>query len=243
MAEAYVRTFREIAKLDEATFFTRFAGPIVEITAAVAVSERESMARTIFDLHRRQAETVLQVLGQGIRLFSDELAAGKLPSTSILVMASANGLLAETGVVASVEQKKWLNEASADGSHEFSADLAPAGPNAITLFIKGKRITIQDCCDLSVRSSKFIFALKNTHDLSVQAELPLKDYDFCNAKEVAAHQNVSEPTVRQQMRHLKKEVDEAARALGISWSDFTIVENRPGQGYRINPRARFVRLK
>jgi hypothetical protein len=109
MAEAYVRTFQEMARLDETAFFTRFAGPVTEIITAVPVAERETIARNIYDLHMRQAETVRQVLSQGIRLFSDELAAGSLSSSSVLVLASANGVLATAENTTSIEQKKMAH--------------------------------------------------------------------------------------------------------------------------------------
>jgi 7-cyano-7-deazaguanine synthase in queuosine biosynthesis len=79
LIEGYVRTYREIAELDEEAFWLRFP----ELTRLASHVTGEKL-RALYDLYRRQWTDLEQVLSAQVEAHKQEIVLGLLPSDCLL---------------------------------------------------------------------------------------------------------------------------------------------------------------
>src|SRR5258708_29437289 len=91
MLESYVRAAAEVAKQTDNEFFAQH-GEVSRIIGHLPGTPDENATR-IVDLHRRHAEDVENVLDEGIRSHAKDLRKGKLPESSLLMLALPRGTI------------------------------------------------------------------------------------------------------------------------------------------------------
>jgi hypothetical protein len=85
MLESYVRTATEIGKMSDVEFFSKF-GEASRVLRHVGGTADEAGTK-IWDLHRRHAQRVLDVLDGSIRDHATEIREGKLPDSCLVILA------------------------------------------------------------------------------------------------------------------------------------------------------------
>ena len=91
MAESYVRTALELREISELAFFGRFGGESLRACSGFPSLKTDTVAEQVLGLHRRHGQRIWDVLTNAIKVHSDELLHGALPSSSVLMMAITRG--------------------------------------------------------------------------------------------------------------------------------------------------------
>ncbi len=84
MVESYVRHYREIEQMSETDFWIQNE-KLIGLLPFLPGSTSEK-ARKIYDLHRRNAEQVAEVVRAQIKLHSDEIRRSEIAPGSLLAM-------------------------------------------------------------------------------------------------------------------------------------------------------------
>jgi hypothetical protein len=86
MLESYVRTARRVKDMSDTTFFSEF-GETHRVTRHIRGMRVDDAASRILDLYKRHAMEVCDVITGGIREHAQDISDGKLPSSSLLILA------------------------------------------------------------------------------------------------------------------------------------------------------------
>lgn len=86
MLESYVRTARRVKEMSDAAFFSEF-GEAHRITHQIRGVGVDQAGRDILNLYKRHSAGVCDVIAKGIQAHAQEVSEGKVPSTSLLILA------------------------------------------------------------------------------------------------------------------------------------------------------------
>jgi len=86
MLESYVRTAKRIKDMSEAIFFSEF-GEVHRVTQHIKGVSVDEAASKIFDLYKRHASEVWNVITMGIQKHAKEISDGKVPNDCMLILA------------------------------------------------------------------------------------------------------------------------------------------------------------
>ena len=100
-----------------------------------------------------------------------------------------------------------------------------------------KRVLFQGGHHLDGASFDIVEALiEDFRDAKRQrAEVP-----FVSARKLTSRLRISEPSIRQQIGRLRKALEPLTVLFGIPMENNTFIENRDGDGYRLNPEWREI---
>ncbi len=86
MLESYVRTAKRVKDMSDSTFFSEF-GEVHRVIRQIQGMSIDDAASRILDLYKRHATEVCDVITAGIREHAQNISDGKLPSSSLLILA------------------------------------------------------------------------------------------------------------------------------------------------------------
>jgi 7-cyano-7-deazaguanine synthase in queuosine biosynthesis len=223
MAAAYVKYHRGFAEIQPDHFLPRCP----EITSALAHfgdTPREQAAARIFEMYMRHHEDVARVLESGAQAYARELSRGTLPGGSVLAMLFNRHRLEVLEPADCSHQVQAFMERLAPATCEFAVD---ASARKIEfqgdLVLEGKNFDLFEALLPAFRTGKTQRA----------------DIAFVSAPELARRLGLEDASLRQQVRRLREAVSEhLAVQLGLPFDEQDVIENRSGEGYRINPQLR-----
>lgn len=225
MAVAYVRFFQKVNKTTRSQFLAEFPQLSAAINNIPGLTAKQATDR-IFDLYQRHAADVLKVIEDGVREHGPALLRGELPSSALLSLCFTRNMATHAPIQDYDRQ-----------TVEFM-DRLTAQPLEFAVNEKERRILF-----------KGEFALDGVNYKLVEALLPnfrtgKKDgveIAFIRADNLAAAVRMTEPSMRQQVKRLRKALaDNLTPSLGIVFDTNSFIENRERAGYRLNPALKEV---
>ncbi|CAA7618999.1 conserved hypothetical protein [Magnetospirillum sp. SS-4] len=222
MAVAYVKFSQTFSSLTKVGFISEHP----QITSALrflpGLSADEARDK-IYDLYRRHAQDVLDVIRGGLQAHADELVRGELPAGSLLSMCFSRGHI-DIPPPSGYDQKvKDFMDGLGKPVCEFAVD-ADAG-----------RILFKGGFFLEGTNFKLVQALLDNHRIGKKAAAEIA---YVAPSALADALSIDEQSLRQQIARLKKAVNETLpAALGIV---LEFIENKQREGYRLNPELREV---
>ena len=86
MVESYVRTAKRVKDMSDAAFFSEF-GEVHRVTQHIKGMTVDQAASGVLDLYKRHATEVCDVITKGIEKHAQDICAGKVPRTCLLILA------------------------------------------------------------------------------------------------------------------------------------------------------------
>ena len=222
MAVAFVKFCQTFVSLTKAGFISEHP----QITSALrylpGLSADDAKDR-IYDLYRRHAHDVLEVIQDGLKLHADELVRGELPTGSLLSMCFSRGHIDSPPPSGYDQKVKAFIDELGKPVCEFAVD-TDAG-----------KILFKGGFSLEGANFKLIQVLLDNHRMGKKAAAEIA---FIASPDLALALKMDEQSLRQQIARLKKAVHETLpAALGIV---LDVIENKQREGYRLNPELREV---
>ena len=222
MAVAYVKFAQTFSSLTKIGFISEHP----QITSALrflpGLSANEARDR-VYDLYRRHAGDVLDVIREGLQTHADELVRGELPAGSLLSMCFSREHI-DVHPPSGYDQKvKDFMDGLSKPVGEFAVD-ADAG-----------KILFRGGFSLGGSNFKLVLALLDNHRIGKKAATEIA---YTAPSALADALSIDEQSLRQQIARLKKSVNET---LSVDMGVVTeFIENRQREGYRLNPALREV---
>ena len=219
LAIAYVGFFREFASLNKARFIAQYP-EIASSLRSFGIPADEAATR-IFDLYQRHASDVNAVLEAGSRRHLGELLRGEIPPGALLAMCFNRTTLEappEPGYDAGV---KRFMDALSEPRCEFAVD------------DRKQRIVFKGDFALTGAHYKLINALLGNFRAGKTSG---SEIAFFRPDKLADSLEIDQPSLRQQIGRLRRTVSERLSVdQGIHLGTDGFIENRPADGYRLNP--------
>lgn len=216
----YVSFFRKIGSMTK----DRFLVDLPEIVSALDhfpdLTADEASAH-LFDLFQRHARSVEDVIARGASEHAGPLFRGEVPAGSLLATCFARGDRVEIAPSSNYDQHvtAFVDRLSAP-ILEFAMD---HGAGQVLFHggycLEGANYRFVNALIESFRSAK-----------RTRSEIP-----FMTPHNVAATMEVSEQSMRQQLRRLRDALDPLAVMLGIPLDQDSFIETKERAGYRLNP--------
>ena len=86
MLESYIGMAKRVRNMSDTAFFTEF-GEVHRVTQHIKGLSANDAATQILALHKRHATEVGNVITKGIKDYAQDISDGKVPSTSLLILA------------------------------------------------------------------------------------------------------------------------------------------------------------
>lgn len=225
MAVAYVKCCQTLASTPK----NRFLADYPEVTSALAhfpgLSADEAKNR-IYDLYRRHAEDVLNVVAEGTKRHMNELVRGDLPAGALLSMCFNRSRIEVSPPSGYDRQVKDFMDRLETPVCEFAVDA------------DAKRILFKGDFHLEGVNFKLVEALLQNHR---DGKRTAADVAFIRAPDLADLLGTTEASLRQQVGRLRKQVtDRLAVDLGVVLGIDDFIENKERAGYRLSPKLREV---
>ena len=244
MAESYVRTALELHQIGDLAFFSRFGGETARVLNCFPSLSPDEVGHRVFDLHQRHALAIWDVLKAAVEGHSEELISKGLPASSLLVMT-----VSTTGAPALAFMGKrgdslqtWVNEVE---DERASAATKKADGDGLQLAVdaKTKRVVVGDLLQLGDADSRLVQELHAVFQQDLWAGRSPENYQYVTSHKLAESLQIVEPTVRQRVTRCRTAVHDAyKRKFGQDPPKHLLIENKAGQGYRLNPHIRFVAI-
>lgn len=226
MAVSYVSFFKKVVATPKERFVVDFPEIVSAISSFPDISAGEAASR-IYDLFQRQAKAVESVIAAGLKEHAAALFRNELPAGSLLSICFARNsveILPPSDYDA--QAKAFLDRLSAP-VFEFAIDetrQTVVFRSAATLTEANFRIVEQLLPDFR-RTKK-----------------EGGDVPFTPSRALAKRLQVSEASLRTQLRRLRAALEPLVVDLGLPLDNDSFIENRPHAGYRLNPAVRELSL-
>jgi 7-cyano-7-deazaguanine synthase in queuosine biosynthesis len=227
MAAAYVKFFREFGTCPNGGLIARYP----EVTAALNHFDDtppRAAEQRIYELYMRHHQDVVKVLDRGAEEHRDLLIRGALPAGCLLSMLFNRQHL-ETAVASNYQEeaRAFMDRLPAPGC-DFAVEVGTG-----KIHFRGHLV-------LEGANSELFHALLPAFRAAKQNA---EEGPFIPTGELTESLGMNEWSLRQQVGRLRKAVTEhLAVQLGLPFGQDDVIENRPGQGYRINPQLREIML-
>jgi 7-cyano-7-deazaguanine synthase in queuosine biosynthesis len=219
LALAYVRSASDIKAMSEVAFFSRYG----EASRAVGFFAEPpgTVAKRIFDLHRRHANAVCAVFDGAILTYAAGLREGTLPSSCLLtlVVGQRYGGSAYPAQTPAIEQP------------------IPARPE-IRMAIEEarKRVVFKRWGEIAGVSAELLIALAERFRKATKDELAPENYPFVKTADLLRGLRCKEETLRRRVLRCRSQIAHLAMAAGEpAPATDAVIENIQWRGYRLNP--------
>ena len=244
MAESYVRTALDLLQIGDLAFFGRFGGETARVLKCFSSLSPDEVGRRVLDLHQRHAQGIADVLQAAVAMHSAELVSKTLPPSSLLVMTvSTTGAPALAFMGKRVDSlQTWVNEVE---DERASAATKKAEGDGLQLAVdaKTKQVVVRDLLRLGDADSRLVRELHAVFQQDLSAGRTPENYQYVTSHKLAESLQIDEPTVRQRVTRCRTSVRDAyKRKFGQDPPKYLLIENKASQGYRLNPRIRFVAI-
>jgi 7-cyano-7-deazaguanine synthase in queuosine biosynthesis len=227
MAEAYVLAAYRHARSTEQGFLSAH-GQLFRTLKFLDMPFDEA-ARRLHDLHVRHGKAVLEVINQQLTVGDVIGSRLGLPDSCLLAMIQAPAIMSGY----------WdIDDASEpSASEKVAAQSFSVIPRPINFAINsdGTRVVFDAGVALSGRSAQIVRKLMSAYHDGLRAARGDDGFKFITAKSLAKSLGLDEQGFRQAIRRLRRSLTEQfEHRVGATIDDCDVVENRPGQGYRLN---------
>lgn len=227
MALSYVACFKGIGATTKERFLVKYPEVVSALNHFRGVSTEEASDR-LHHLFQRQAQTVEAVIADGLVQHAGALYRGEVPSGSLLALCTTRGHIETRPSLDYDAQAKAFMDRLAEAVLEFAID---AGHRRV-VFRGG----------LAITGTNFQLVEALIEDFQ-SAKAEDRDVPFMPATTLAEKLGISEQSLRQQLRRLRKELEPLAVALGVPMDQHTFIETKERAGYRLNPTLRQIALR
>jgi len=229
MALAFVRSASKIGQMTGLQFFAHYG----ETSRIVSYFDEPAgtVARRIFELHRRHAAAVCRVFEAGVDANKADILNGSLPAHCLLSLVVGQGI-GVTSYPAPINAPK-IAEATIQ-EIEMSIDQV------------GKRVKFERWGEIRGANAELLITLAAQFRKAREDELTPKDYPYLKKGELARQLNCeSDEVLRRRVNRCRKKINSlAVKAGGPELPIDAVIENLPWRGYRLNPdRMRLIALQ
>jgi hypothetical protein len=224
MALSYVSFFQRIVATPKERFLVDFPEVISALDYYPGLSTDEA-GDLVFDLFQRHAKDVEDVVTAAVLEHRGRLYRNELPSGSLLTTCFSRGHVESQPASNYDTQAKAFMDRLSTPVLEFAFDEA------------AERIVFQGGHHLDGVNYKIVkMLIENFRDAKKRrAQIP-----YLRSEDLAAGLNISDQSMRQQLRRLREALDPLAVKFGIPMDRNTFIETKERAGYRLNPTWREV---
>lgn len=224
---------RRLARMTPAQFSGAFAAEMADVELAFRDRRPGSVLFEAFHMHRRHGDSVRGVLAEAISAASANVVDGVVPACSLL------STYLQSASEAGIEEMSFLVDAAPAAATPDATD-APAGIFPLRLEFDagaGPYLRIGGLGEFRGAHLKIVDGLKPNHDAACAAGLEPDHHEFVLAGALG-----DKGTVRQHAKRCRDEFAESYEAVeGAPPQEHLLIHsNARGQGYRLDPEARFV---
>lgn len=244
MAESYVRFALDIRRMNERAFFSRFGGEAARVVDCFPGLTPDEVGKRVLDLHQRHANAIGGVLENTVVAHRTALVNHALPATCLLVMSVSQGNVTVAAAVREQDPfQEWIPEAEAD---ERNAEAATGAHQPLQLAVDPETglVVVRDILRLEAADSNLICKLRVLYDEDLTAGRIPENHRYLAPRVLAERMgNILEATLRRRVSRFREAL---AQAYVDKWSQDlpadALIQNRPREGYRLNPNVRFVAI-
>ena len=216
LALAYVRSASDIDRMTEVDFFSRYG----EASRAVGsfAEPPGTVAKRIFDLHRRHANAVCSVFEQAISTYAAGLREGTLPRSCLLslVVGQREGERLYPERIPALEQP------------------IPARPE-IRMAIDRRRVIFDRWGEIKGAGAELLIALAEPFREATRDELAPENFPFIKT-DLLRRPKCTEEALRRRVLRCRSRIAHLATAAGEPAPAIdAVIENSRWHGYRLNP--------
>lgn len=224
MALSYVSFFKRIGATPKERFLVDFPEVVSTLDKFPGLSPDEAGDR-VHDLFQRHAKAIEGVITAAVIKHIGPLYRNELPSGSLLATCFSRGHLeAAPASDYDAQTKAFIHRLGAPVL-EFAFDAT------------AKRVLFQGGIYLDGANFRVVEALlENFRDAKKQST----DVPFLPSAQLADRLNISDQSMRQQLRRLREALQPLAVKLGIPIEQDTFIQTKERTGYRLNPGWREV---
>jgi Queuosine biosynthesis protein QueC len=224
MALSYVSFFQKVGSTSKERFLVDFPEIVSALDSFPGLTAAQAGDR-LYDLFRRQAQAVEAVIADGVHKHARSLYRNELPAGSLLTVCFSRGHVEAVPPSDYDAQTKAFLDRLSTPVLEFAID---AGANHVLfrggLTLEGANFKLVDALLGNFRKAK-----------AEDSEVP-----FLPATSLADCLQISEQSMRQQLRRLREALEPLAVTLGIPMDQDTFIETKERAGYRLNRSLREI---
>jgi hypothetical protein len=222
MALAYVSLFKKISATSRERFLVDFPEIVSAIGHFPGLSKADCGDR-LYDLFQRHAQSVEDVITEATTKHIAALFRNEMPSTSLLAACFSR------------RQVELAPPSNYDAQAKAFMDNLSAPILEFAVDEEAKCIVFRGGFALDGASFNFVAAL--IEDFRA-AKKQRNDGTFRRTPDLADDLDISESSVRQQLKRLRKAIEPLTVSLGIPLDQDTFIQTQERDGYRINPQWR-----
>lgn len=228
MALSYVSLFRKIRGMTRGGFLMEMPDIVSALSDFPDLSAEEATDR-LYNLFLRHARSIDMVIEAAVSKHSAAVVRGDIPPGSLLATClSRRVVVVEPPSNYDAEMKAAIDRLS-PVILEFALDEA------------GGRVLFHGGYQLKGASYRFVFALiDDFRNAKRLPKNPPKEPPFVSVGQLAERLGIDEPSIRQQLVRVRKELEPLAVGLGIPLDQNSLVETKERAGYRLNPECREI---
>lgn len=224
MALSYVSFFQKAAATPKEQFLMDYPEVISALDSFPGLSTEDAGNR-IHDLFQRHAKAVEGVITAAVSEHRVRLYRNELPSCSLLATCFSHGhFVTATDADYDAQTKAFIDRLSLPVL-EFAFDAA------------AKRVVFHGSLHLEDTNFRVVEALLDNFR---NAKNQRADVQFMPATELADRLRISDQSIRQQLRRLRKALEPLPVTLGIPMDQDSFIQTKERAGYRLNPELREV---
>jgi hypothetical protein len=217
LALAYVRTASDINRTTEVDFFSRYG----EASRAMGffAEPPETVAKRIFDLHRRHAAGVCAVFDRAVSTYVADLREGTLSSSCLLTL---------------IVGQRYRDSAHPEQIRAI-VQPTPTTPE-IRMTIDRERVIFDRWGAVRGVHAELLIALADSFRNAIKDELAPESFPFIKTDDLRRRLGCKEETIRRRVLRCRNTIARLAIAAGDAPPSLdAVVENSRWHGYRLNP--------
>ena len=233
MAETYVLAANKLAGMSEMAFLANY-GQTFRVLRHLPGTPDEN-AKRIYELHKRHADTVCNVVDRAIQGHASGLRQQALPDTCLLSLVISR--------FSADRAHKDLAELEAKPSEQAAADESRYVKRPIIFTIDDDRQAARFLGGVSITGANYelIKALADQFRSDLAKLNDKQDYEYLKKERLMKTLGIAEHTLRQRVLRCRKALATGFReATGCMLGDDDVIQNQGWRGYRLNPSLYLV---
>jgi 7-cyano-7-deazaguanine synthase in queuosine biosynthesis len=236
MALSLVSNAQDYPRLSPRGFMSRYAGEVLQAARAFPEETVESFVQRSYELHCRYGSEVDQVIVDAIRQYAAEIRDHTLPPHCLLRAVTTDPR--QEGDRRSLEDAFTPKTTEPDQDSADFRDFRRTSRILLALDTDRSQIAIDGLGDVGTSGQfEMMSILVEQYRADVRDELRPKNHAFVHKEKLMDRLGLdSEAALRKRISTFRKSVaDLALEKWGISLTNNAVIENRSGEGYRLNP--------
>jgi 7-cyano-7-deazaguanine synthase in queuosine biosynthesis len=228
MALAFIRSASKINQMTDLVFFTHYG----ETSRIVSHFDEpvDTVARRIYELHRRHAAAVCRVFDAGVDANKADIRNGSSPPDCLISLV--------------IGQHSEITPYPPPANAPKMAE-APLQEIRISIDEVGKRVIFERWGEMKGVRAELLIALAAPFRSAQKSELALENYPYLPTQTLARQLKCESEVLRRQVLRFRNEINRRAAEAGDRELPIdTVIESNQGYGYRLNPdRVKLIALQ